>query len=184
MQVVVLWPLVVFTFHLTQLQLMSLGTGAIEVGIQCKAIQAQQGGNHGKPVSRNYPSKQLPTGAVTLKEIQWNTCHLPYLPTITSNGWGGNRTRIRKNSLKELSKGWVNLQRFAMAEWIGKRWSAVFTQNQVHVIHPSQIPAVPTLHSTLTSPKFVFTHIYPIQLFILLYSNPQFSVHENHWLFC
>ena len=54
------------------------------MSLEAGAIQVQQGGDHGNPVSRNHPSEQPPTGTATMKEIQWNTYHLP---TLTTNRW-------------------------------------------------------------------------------------------------
>jgi len=49
-------------------------------GGPCK-YEAQQGGFHGNPVSRNQPCLRPPTGTLTLKKLQWK-----YLPNI-SNIW-------------------------------------------------------------------------------------------------
>ena len=49
----------------------------------CK-YEAQQGGFHGDPVSRNQSCQWPPTGTVTLKELQWK-----YLPNavLTVRTW-------------------------------------------------------------------------------------------------
>ena len=109
-----------------------------------KQFKAQQGGNHGNPVSGNHPNEQPPTGTVALKELQWNTYHLPYLPTLTTNGWERTAPESAKNSLKELSKGCNDSQRLNESAKIGKGWSTVFARSQAHVIRPCKFHGCPS----------------------------------------
>ena len=66
-----------------------------------KQFRRSRGGNHGNPVSGNHPCEQPLTGPVTLKEIQWNTYHLPYLSTLTTNrleGTGPESAKIHSKN--------------------------------------------------------------------------------------
>jgi len=57
---------------------MSLGTGALKVGKVPEHFRLRQGGIHGNLLSRNHPSKQLPTGTITLKPDQEKHSHDPH----------------------------------------------------------------------------------------------------------
>lgn len=79
-------------------------------------------------------------------------------------------TRICKNPLKGLSKGWINLKRFATAEWIGKDRQVMIHRGcskpricnsslQIPRVHPAdyshQWARPPKLHSTTF--KYIFS---------------------------
>ena len=88
------------------------------------ALQAQQGGIHGNPVSGNHPCMQLPPGTVTLTRDQWKILTIPYTylnPRIKRVG--GLGARIRNDSQKVSYSKLVSSQRSTKISLKGK-WSA------------------------------------------------------------
>jgi len=81
---------------------MSLGTGAVKVGRVPEHLRPRQAGIHRNPLSGNHPCKQLPTGTVTLKPVQWKSTHLT--PILGKAAW---------NFWREGGAGSLNPQRFA-----------------------------------------------------------------------
>ena len=81
---------------------MSLGTGAVKVGRVPEHFRPRQAGIHRNPLSGNHPCKQLPTGTVTLKPVQWKNTHLT--PILGKAAW---------NFWREGGAGSLNPQKFA-----------------------------------------------------------------------